>query len=219
MAGNINSKTKADPKYYSRIRKWPSLFTISTGSFILDIGCGVGLLGEYLKDRYNAHVTGVDIIEENCEIAGQLLDSVICCDIAIAKITQFKKSYDVVIFSDSLEHMIEPEKVLNFIKPLLSPSGKVLLSIPNVRNFRVTFPLLFKNEWTYQEEGLLDYTHLRFFTGKSISRMLQDCGYAVTRIYLDLPLFSKVGIVNILTFGFFRNHLTSHYFIEACLRK
>lgn len=219
MVGNINSTIKPDPKYYSRIRKWPSLFKIKPESNILDIGCGVGLLGAYLKERYCANVTGVEIIKENCEIARHHLDSVHNCDVATAEITQFKNHYDVVMFSDSLEHMIEPEKVLNFIKPLLSPFGRVLISIPNVRNFRVTFPLLFKDEWRYEEEGLLDYTHLRFFTEKSMRRMLEDCGYSVTKIYLDLPMTSKVGIINIITFGLFRNHLTSHYFIESCLKK
>ena len=134
-------------------------------------------------------------------------------------ISTLERNFDYIIFSDSLEHLLEPQDVLETIKPLLAPGGNVLIAIPNIRNFRVTVPLLFSDQWEYQDEGLLDRTHLRFFTQSSICKLLDRCGYQVEALYLDLPLSSKVGVLNIFTFGLFKRILTAHYFVKTSLKR
>lgn len=216
---NPNLDTKSDLTYYSRERRWPSLFPIKEHSLILDIGCGQGNLGLYLKNKYQAHVTGVEIIEDNYLIAKKVLDNAILGDVEKLDLDEYNQKFDYIIFSDSLEHLADHVSALKHIKRTLKPDGKLLISIPNIRNFRVTFPLLFCDSFEYQDEGILDRTHLRFFTRTSISNFLFHSGFYVEDIFYDLPLKSKVGILNVLTFGFFKNLLTSHYFIQACLKK
>ena len=219
MTSNPNLEAKPDRAYYSRARTWPSLFDIKTGSRILDVGCGRGMLGAYLQKNHDSKVTGLEIIEENYQVAADILDKAHLGDIETMDLSILGNGFDYVIFSDSLEHLLDPKSVLEHVKNLLCADGLLLISMPNVRNFRVTLPLLMRDEWEYCDEGLLDRTHLRFFTGTSICKLLESCGYSVEQILVDLPLSSKVGILNILTFGFFRRHLTSHYFIKACLAK
>lgn len=216
---NPNLEVKVDEKYYSRFRSWPSLFEIKRGANILDIGCGQGILGKYLQDKYSAKVTGIEITPENHALASAVLHKTMLGDVERMDMSSVGKDFDYVIFSDSLEHMLEPQIVLDKMKDVLAKDGSVLISIPNIRNFRATFPLLFADQWEYQDEGLLDRTHLRFFTHNSIRNLLDRCGYQVDRIYVDLPMSSKVGIANLLTFGVFKKILTSHYFVKACLKK
>lgn len=217
---NPNLSSKTDKAYYSRERNWPARFSIRKNSRVLDLGCGRGLLGEFLKHEYCCHVTGLEIIQENALAADSVLDKVIVGDIETMALDEPKESFDYIIFSDSIEHLLDPGKVLVRVGSLLKPaSGELLISIPNVRNFRVTIPLLLGDEWRYTDEGLLDKTHLRFFTLKSMKRLLEESGFVVKNTFYDLPISSKSGLFNRLTLGLLRNHLTSHYFIQSCKRE
>jgi len=215
---NPNLKIKADVTYYSRARKWPSNFDLKRGATFLDIGCGRGVMGQYLQETYGARVTGLEIIPENFAIARGILQECLLGDIETMDVSAMVGQFDHVVFSDSLEHLLEPQAALEKIKPLLNVAGSVLISIPNIRNFRVSLPLLFRDNWEYTDEGLLDRTHLRFFTQSSITNLLHRSGYRVDRVFVDLPSASKVGLLNRLTFGVFKRLLTSHYFIQACPR-
>ncbi len=207
IMNNPNLIPKKDKAYYARERSWPALFSIKEQSKVLDIGCGQGNLGAFLKQTFGCHVTGLDIIDENVQIARKVLDIVIMGDIETMDLNEVLGPYDYIIFSDCLEHLLDPEKVLFRILRLLnSKDGELLISIPNVRNFKVTLPLLLKDEWQYTDEGLLDKTHLRFFTLKSIKRLLSHTGYQVNQVKFNLPISSKSGVLNQFTFGLFRNH-------------
>jgi SAM-dependent methyltransferase len=219
MKINPNLEIKTDQTYYSRYRTWPSIFDIRSGSKILDVGCGEGSLGSYLQTRHGSEVTGLEIIKDNFVVACTVLHEAHLGDIESMDISVLGSRFDYVIFSDSLEHMLEPKAVLERVRDLMAENGNLLISMPNIRNFRVTIPLVFLDKWDYQDEGLLDRTHLRFFTCKSICELIEQCGYKVQKVRFDLPLSSKVGVLNMLTFGLFRRHLTSHYFIKSCLKK
>ncbi|MBI5890598.1 MAG: class I SAM-dependent methyltransferase [Nitrosomonadales bacterium] len=202
--------------YYSRQRSWPALFQIRHGGRFLDIGCGKGMLGAFLKQRFAAKVTGIEIFQEYADEAAKYLDEVLCGNIEELNLTAYKNQFDHVIFSDSLEHLLDPKSALMKARGMLRADGALLLAIPNVRNFRVTLPLIFLGRFEYQDEGLLDRTHLRFFTRSSITNLLQKCGFEVESVKVDLPSNSKVGLLNMLTLGLFRETLTSHFFIKAC---
>lgn len=202
--------------YYSRQRNWPALFQIKYGGRFLDIGCGKGRLGAFLMQRFAAKVTGIEIFPEYAAEASKCLDEVLCGNIEELDLAAFANQFDYIIFSDSLEHLLDPESALMKAKTLLRSDGALLLSIPNVRNFRVTLPLVLLGRFEYQDEGLLDRTHLRFFTRSSITNLLQHCGFEVESVKFDLPTNSKVGLLNILTLSLFKETLTSHFFIKAC---
>ena len=202
--------------YYSRQRSWPALFQIKHGGSFLDIGCGKGRLGSFLKQQFAAKVTGIEIFQEYAGEASKCLDEVLCGNIEELDLSAYANQFDHVIFSDSLEHLLDPESALMKAKAMLRSGGSLLLSIPNVRNFRVTLPLVLLGKFEYQDEGLLDRTHLRFFTRSSITNLLHHCGFEVESVKFDLPSNSKVGLINILTLGLFKETLTSHFFIKAC---
>ena len=115
------------------------------------------------------------------------------------------------------DQFFNPDFVLCRVARLLKADGHLLVSIPNVQNFRITVPLVFKGSWEYTEEGLMDKTHLRWFTESSITSLVGSNGYRVKKIVRELPLDSVSGKLNLVTFGLLKNHLTSHYYLEACL--
>ena len=89
--------------------------------------------------------------------------------------------YDAIYFNDVLEHMQQPELALAAARDLLSPTGVIIASIPNIRHVSVLGKLIFRDEWRYTESGILDKTHLRFFTARSIRQLLEDGGWRIER--------------------------------------
>ena len=188
MLNNPNLIKKGNTDYYSRVRNWPSLFDIKSNAKVLDIGCGAGSLGKYLIDRYESNVTGLDIVQDNYQESSKVLNRAIIGDMETMDIKELGGDFDYIIFSDSLEHMIDSNKVIEIVKTLLASDGILLISMPNVRNFRVTFPLLLSDSWEYKDEGLLDWTHMRFFTYSSILDLLDLQGHLLAlEVFLFQP--------------------------------
>jgi SAM-dependent methyltransferase len=88
-----------------------------------------------------------------------------------------------IVFNDVLEHMVDPWSALRRARDHLRPDGVVVASIPNVRNARTVFDLVVRGRWTYVDMGVLDRTHLRFFTKNSVDSLFRDSGYSVDRLY------------------------------------
>ena len=205
--------------YYRRERSWTNNFDIKQGSKVLDVGCGHGLLGKYLKDTLKVEVHGVELVDDCYEAAKTILDKTYHGNIETMDLSDFENDYDYIIFSDCLEHLINPDLALKRIRHLLNNDGILLISIPNVQNFRITAPLILKGSWEYTDEGLMDRTHLRWFTYSSITSLVNKSGFEVEEVSRELPYSSLSGILNILFLTFFKNHLTSHFYLKACLRK
>ncbi len=146
---------------------------------ILDVGCSSGEFGSSLKHVTNAEVWGIEPMDEFANEAKGKLDKVLISSVEGA-ISQLPENYfDIIFFNDVLEHLLDPYTVLEMMKPKLTHNGKVISSIPNIRYFRTFFKLLFKGEWDYQDEGILDRTHVRFFTKNSIIKMYENAGYTI----------------------------------------
>lgn len=159
----------------------------ASASFILDVGCAVGGFGEILKSRRSCEVWGIEINEEAANIAAQKLDKVICA--AFDETLELPNGrFDCIIFNDVLEHLVDPYSALLYAKTLLNPQGKIVASIPNVRYFDNIWKLIVNRDWEYTQHGILDRTHLRFFTDKSILKTFQDSGYQVDSIEGINPL-------------------------------
>ncbi len=147
---------------------------VKPNSRVLDIGCNYGSLGQYLIDNKKCIVDGVDFNEAAIEIAKKSLRKAYVCDLEKQNINDIlSDKYDFIICADVLEHLRNPGKTLLEIQDLLADSGKLLISIPNVAYIGVILDLMGGN-FRYSDEGILDNTHLRFFTQTSILKYLYD---------------------------------------------
>jgi 2-polyprenyl-3-methyl-5-hydroxy-6-metoxy-1,4-benzoquinol methylase len=148
---------------------------------VLEFGCATGYMSEVLKSRLGCTVTGVEIDPEAAALAEQHCDRVIVGD--AEKIDYAAElageEFDVVMFADVLEHLKEPGDVLRRIRPFIAEQGIVIASIPNIAHGSVRLALL-SGEFRYREWGLLDDTHLRFFTRASIQDLFEETGFVVT---------------------------------------
>jgi 2-polyprenyl-3-methyl-5-hydroxy-6-metoxy-1,4-benzoquinol methylase len=146
---------------------------------ILDVGCGEGHFAALIA-RAGNRVVGIDCLPEAAR-AGEM-EQYISADLdsglTEAKLALGQRRFDLIMLQDVLEHLRSPEQMLEDCKPFLSPHGRVAVSVPNVANITVRLSLLF-GRFEYRPRGILDRTHLRFFTRKSARRLLEACGYEV----------------------------------------
>jgi len=150
---------------------------------ILDVGCAEGVLGESLKQQGLAsEVVGIELFPEAARVAENKVDRVICGDLEVMSRDELglkPQSFDYIICGDVLEHLRDPWETLSWLATLLNDDGQLIASVPNVRHWSVLFPLLFRGVWKYQPHGILDRTHLRFFTRKSAIQMFKESSLLV----------------------------------------
>lgn len=143
---------------------------------VLDVGCGGGGFGESLKRTREIEVWGIEPVRSAAARAVGKIDRVIE-GLFDPETVLPAASFDCVIFNDVLEHMLAPEKGLRYARALLAPGGVVVASIPNIRSFPSLWQLIVHARWKYEDCGVLDRTHLRFFTKSSIVDMFHGEGY------------------------------------------
>ena len=148
---------------------------------VLDLGCAAGHLGQKLKERDGeVSVVGIDANRAAATAAESRLDRVICArldDLDFAAHGLRHGEFDAIVAADILEHLVNPWALLERLRPLLAPDGQLLVCVPNVRNLGVVSDLLQGGRWAYQDQGLLDITHLRFFTLHEMRSMFDETGY------------------------------------------
>jgi 2-polyprenyl-3-methyl-5-hydroxy-6-metoxy-1,4-benzoquinol methylase len=176
-------------------------------SKMLDVGCALGSFGKRLKAERSIEVWGVEINEHAASVASQCLDKVLCGAFD-DRLDLPKHYFDCITFNDVLEHFVDPYSALIYAKNLLAKDGKIVASIPNVRYFDNMWKLLVEKDWEYTEHGILDRTHLRFFTQKSIVSTFKSLGYSIDRLQGIGALESghphlarKYKILNSILFG------------------
>lgn len=156
----------------------------------LELGCAGGMFGAKLKERWpGAEVVGVEAGKAAAAKAATRLDRVIearleSLDLAAAGYRP--GDFDLAIAADVLEHVVNPWKLLVDLRPFLSSDAVLLASIPNVRNLALINDLLLGGRWNYAERGLLDVTHLRFFTLGTIHEMFAETGYRVESVQINV---------------------------------
>ena len=156
-------------------------------SVILDVGCAVGSFGQLVKSERSSEVWGIEINDYAASIAAQKLDKVICGAFD-ENLNLPNDKFDCIVFNDVLEHLVDPYNALLYSKTLLRDGGRIVASIPNVRYFDNVWKLLVDKNWEYTQNGILDRTHLRFFTRNSIIKTFGDLGYEIESIEGINPL-------------------------------
>lgn len=156
---------------------------------VLDVGCGAGATGAELKRRYpSVTAIGIEFNEHAAQLASTQIDRVISANVETLDFNAAgleEGSLDLVLFPDVLEHLYDPWRVLVRLRPFLSANAQILASIPNVRNLWLMGQLA-SGTWQYEEDGLLDVTHIRFFTKKSVLELFQQTGYAVKALHVNI---------------------------------
>ncbi|MBI2875170.1 MAG: glycosyltransferase, partial [Firmicutes bacterium] len=153
---------------------------------ILDVGCGGGAMGRALKgERGGVEVVGVEIDPLMAAAAGKLLDRVLLMNVEPPSLPYPDGYFDCVVLGDILEHLRDPWGTLRGLVRYLAPEGKVVASVPNVRNLAVLTDLV-RGEWRYRMDGILDATHLRFFTRRELVRLLLEAGLEAEE-WLEVP--------------------------------
>lgn len=129
--------------------------------------------------------------------------------------------FDLIIFNDVLEHMYDPWSVLLETKKFLSPDGIVVISLPNIRHKSVLKNLILHDTFEYTQEGLLDITHIRFFTQKTMEKMVTDCGYEIVKFEPISPEKPKLRkkIFDFLTKNRFKSSRVFQFGITAKVKK
>lgn len=166
-------------EYYEYSRKEMRPFVPIGLKRMLDVGCGQGNFSRYFKDSAAVETWGIEMMPEAAGKAGTVLDRVLCGDFNSIAPTLPQNSFDAVIFNDVLEHMLEPEIALKDALGLLGPNGAVVASIPNFIFWPNLRQMITSKDWQYTDAGILDRTHLRFFTRKSILRLFTSAGYDI----------------------------------------
>lgn len=169
---------------------------VGSGHDVLDVGCADGDVGRLLQETGN-RVSGLDRDEEAAEKARGDLERVVVADLDTSSLLDHFEaaSFDVVVLADVLEHLREPERALREATELLREGGRLVLSVPNVAHGALRLALL-QGRWSYTEAGLLDRTHLHFFTRTSLLQLLEGVGLAVDdlRATVEDPLGVEVEL-------------------------
>lgn len=164
--------------YFRNLRPELAQYVPMATQRLLDVGCGGGDFARSLKRRGVKEVYGVETELRACEIARQLLDGAICGSIETIELPWPDGFFDCIVFGDVLEHLYDPTAVLRKVSRVLAEDGIILMSIPNVR-FCDVLRMLGNGRWQYMDAGILDRTHVRFFTAHEMRRMVRHAGLEV----------------------------------------
>jgi SAM-dependent methyltransferase len=169
-------------EYYQNERPEMLEFLPPNPRRLIDVGCGNGFFGAAVKARYpECETWGVELMADAARQAASRNDRIIQADFESAD--EIPEAYfDVVTMNDVLEHMPWPEPALANAKRILRSEGRLVLSLPNVQFLLNVLDLVKRNDWEYQDSGILDRTHVRFYTAKSAVRLLERNGFRVETI-------------------------------------
>lgn len=186
---------------------------------ILEIGAGAGETLLELKKRGIANqISGFDIVDINPN--KEKFDRFIIGNIE-NEINPFdKKEFDIIILADVLEHLYDPEKVIQKLIPSLKRGGSFYISLPNIRNLEALYQIFLKGSFKYTDNGIFDRTHIRFYCKKDVVELMSLFDeLEIVKIESNLNHISSIkSILNKLTFRFFEQFLSMQYFIKATLK-
>lgn len=220
---NLSSAYHEKADYYFRFTRIDLLDLLPENKIfenVLEVGAGGGNSLVYLKQKGLAKkVTGVELFDlPGTDQHNAAIDEFIIANIEQMDAGLFERnSFDLVICGDVLEHLIDPWSARDKLLTWLRPGGYFLASIPNVREIKTVLKILLRGTFTYEEGGVMDKTHLRFFGKKNIAELMSSNGLKIEKIVSNLayPVWNtKIRArVNNLSFRLFEEFLAKQYFV------
>ncbi len=207
-------------QYYEFSRSEMLPFVPETARLCLEVGCGGGKFGAQLIEKRGATVYGIEPVAEAAERARARLTGCYNILFTAEQIPEDLKAmrFDCIIFNDVLEHLVDPWSALQLCKTLLAPDGCIVASIPNILYFHAFFKMFLSQDWKYEDGGIFDQTHMRFYTKKSIMRLFADCGYKLDTITgIHATDSKKMLLWNLLTFFRFSDMRYTQFAVRARL--
>ena len=184
---------------------------------VLEVGSSTG----YMTKAFLENGCTVDVVEKNKQVLSKLpkgIRKVLNLSIEEDRIQSLlSKDYDFIIMADVLEHLVKPERALEIVFDIAGDSTKLLLSLPNIASWPMRKQLFFRGDFEYQESGLLDKTHLHFYTVNSLPKLLKECGWKVDKIIgtiTRLPLeesINKIPVISLFYRRFIRQNLVEQF--------
>lgn len=201
--------------YFNHVRQDISPLLPEFADHVLEVGCGIGSTLAWLKQSGRCGTSvGVELDPAAAESAREVVDEIYCGNAETIDLGSHR--FDLVLLLDVLEHLVDPWRFLERLrKKHLQPGAMVIASIPNIRNYRVIKALVFRGEFNYQDAGILDRTHLRFFTRSSAMKLMSTGGMHIEAIR-DVTISKKsYRRLDRITAGIIHDFLVYQFLIAA----
>ena len=195
------SNYRYDPGIYNT--HWLLLQEVPASSRVLEIGTASGYMGEYLINEKNCEVWGVEPVKDLYEDAKNYGYTKLFYNTAedFLKLPEMVgQEFDVIFLGDVLEHMVDPLQVLIGLKKFLKPTGRFVISLPNVAHYSMRWQLL-TGRWDYQSGGIMDRTHMRFFTLKTMGELVEQAGLYLEKARPSSGGWERFGINKLFGIG------------------
>ncbi|MEN8170418.1 MAG: class I SAM-dependent methyltransferase [Pseudomonadota bacterium] len=204
-------------RYFSAIRSDIVQILPAASEKVLEVGCGSGATLNYLKEQgLSKWCAGIELSAGPALEAKKHIDVALQGNIEHMNLPFDDCEFDVILCLDVLEHLVDPWAVIHKLDKLLKPGGVIIASIPNVRYYKVSTGLLFKGIWDYKDEGILDRTHLRFFTYKTAKSLMECSNLVVDKtVCLGMQKGGPRYRTNLLSFKRLTHLLTEQYLMRA----
>jgi 2-polyprenyl-3-methyl-5-hydroxy-6-metoxy-1,4-benzoquinol methylase len=204
--------------YFQHARKEVAPLLPALPQRVLELGCGAGATLAWLKQQFAGVATvGIEIDPQAADQARRHVDRVLCLDFENHDSPEDLGVFDVILCLDVLEHLVDPwAMVERLVAKHMQPGGTLIVSLPNVRHYSVLLPLLFLGRWDYADTGLLDRTHLRFFTRSSAMRLAAGDSRQVIAVHATgVERGRKTWWFDRMTFALFRPFFEYQYLIQV----
>jgi 2-polyprenyl-3-methyl-5-hydroxy-6-metoxy-1,4-benzoquinol methylase len=205
-----------DYDYYQHVRHDVLDMMPPTVKPLLDVGCGEGATALFAKNtRHLDFVAGIEFFPDAAKIAETRLDAVVVGDLdELVHLPFDAGQFDCILCADVLEHTKNPGHILLRLKHHLKPHGVLIASIPNISHIVPLLKIIF-DRFEYEESGILDKTHLRFFTLHTIRKMFREAGFTIEEIRMNKSKSLKHTILQICTLGLLERFRTFQYVLRV----